>query len=146
MATHRALLNESQRAHLSVLAAGIEETLSDIERFVDPHLDADAVMTHHVSDLPSGFVERVRPILADLRGRVATFAERFSLDARSFSRSSSIGAHISAQIVRLDESGVTQLRGYGAVAHELDAILAPELEGFREQFAEIGGLLRRGGK
>jgi hypothetical protein len=138
---HRPLVNKAQRVHLSVLAAGIEETVTEIEHFLDRDLDRDSVLTSYAADVPAGFAERVGPILDQLRAHVAVFSERFSLDSRWFSRASSIEAHVSAQIVRLDESGVKQLRGYGAVSEDLDAVLAPELELFRAAFAAIRALL-----
>ena len=138
---HRPFVNKSQRAHLSVLAAGIEDTVTEIEHFLDPDLDRDSILTHYAADLPAGFAERIRPILGEVRAHVAVFSERFSLDSHRFSRASSIEAHISAQIVRLDESGVKQLRGYGAVSEDLDAVLAPDLDRFREAFAAIRALL-----
>ena len=64
--------------------------------------------------------------------KVAVFSERFSLDSRWFSRASSIEAHVSAQIVRLDESGVKQLRGYGAVSEDLDAVTSRRSSSFFE--------------
>jgi hypothetical protein len=140
-ATPHALLNESQRNNLSALAANIEDTLTDIERFLDPHLKGDSVLTHYANDLPADFDARVQPILEALRAHVAVFAEQFSLDRRPLSRSSSIAAHLLAQVVELDESGVNQLREYGAVAPQLEPVLAPALEEFRLGFAAISALL-----
>jgi hypothetical protein len=141
VAPTRPIVNKFQRAHLSVLAAGIEDTIVDIEHFIDPDLDRDSVLTHYAADLPPDFADCVRPILDQLRDHVAVFSERFSLEPRWVSRVSSVEAHVSEQIVRLDESGVKQLRGYDAVAAELGAVLAPTLEEFRRRFAEIRSLL-----
>jgi hypothetical protein len=139
--TPHALLNESQRNHLSTLAANIEDTLTDIERFLDPDLKGDSVLTQYANDLPVDFDSRVRPMLEALRARVAVFAEQFSLDRRSLSRSSSIAAHLLAQVVELDESGVNELREYGTVAPQLEPALAPAIEEFRFDFAAISALL-----
>jgi hypothetical protein len=141
-----ALLNESQRNHLSALAANIEDTLADIERFLDPHLDGDSLLTQYTNDLPVDFDARVRPMLEALRAHVAVFAQQFSLDTRSPSRSSSIAAHVLAQVIELDESGVNQLREYGTVAPRLEPVLAPALEQFRIGFAAISALLTHGGE
>jgi hypothetical protein len=141
MADMHPVLNPSQRAHLSVVAAGIEETIVEIEHLLDPDIDRRSLLTRFDDDLPTGFAERARVILDDIRTDVAAFAEAFSLEGRAFSRAGSVMAHCSAQIVRIEESGGRHLRGYGAVAPGLDAVLAPHLESFRAKFAAIRFLL-----
>jgi hypothetical protein len=142
MSDHRALLNGPQRTHLSVLAASIEDTVAEIERLLDPRANHGATLTHYSEDLPPGFAERVRPVLQELRALVAVFAGQFALDPRSYSRASTIGAHVTAEVNRLDDSSVKQLRGYGEVAPQLDSVLAPALEEFRRQLTAIRGMLK----
>jgi hypothetical protein len=144
MADTHPVLNPSQRAHLSVVAGGIEETIAEIEHLLDPDIDRGSVLTHFEDDLPIGFAERARSILDEIRVDVASFADRFSLDERRFSRAGSVMAHCSAQIVRIEESGAKSLRGYGAVAPGLDTVLTPWLESLRTKFAAIRFLLRDG--
>jgi hypothetical protein len=136
------LLNGPQRLHLSVLAAGIEDAIAEIERVLDPRLNAHATLTAYSDDLPAGLEARLRPKLAALRGQVARLTEQFALEPRSFSRASSIRAYVSVEVARIDESTVKQLRGYGSVAPELDAVLAPALADLRRTFTEISASLR----
>jgi hypothetical protein len=135
------LLNASQRDHLSLLAAGIEDALTEIERLLDPHLDSDSVLTRFANDLPPDFDERARPMLEALRAKVTVFAQQFCLDTRSLSRSSSIAANVLSQVIQLDETGDTRLREDGIVAPPLERVLTPALEQFRLGFASIGALL-----
>jgi len=135
------LLNASQREHLSSLAAGIEDALTEIERLLDPHLNSDSALTRVANDLPCDFDERVRPMLEALRAKITVFAEQFCLDSRSLSRSNGIAANVLSQVIQLDETGETQLREYGIVAPPLERVLAPALEQLRLGFSSIGALL-----
>ena len=141
MSSRRDLLNGPQRLHLAVLAASMEDSITEIERLIDPESGLVRRLTHYGDDLPRDFAERVTPILDALRSHVARFAEAFGLEPGRISRAASVRAYVSSELVRIDESGSRQLKGYGAVAPELGAVLEPALQDLRAGFAAVGAAL-----
>jgi hypothetical protein len=141
----RALLNGPQRLHLAVLAAGIEDAITEIARLTDPPTRSSSTLTHLDDDLPPGFAEHVAPILDRLRASLTQFADDFELEARSYSRARSVGAYVTSAVARIDESGVDQLRGYGVVAPGLGTVLDPMLRDLRARLAAIGTVLHDSG-
>jgi hypothetical protein len=140
---HDGLLSGPQRLRLSVLAAGIEDSVGEIQRLLDP--DLDGTLTRYADDLPMASAERLRPLLIGIRAQLARMTSVLALEPQSFSRLASVQAQVSAQIVCIDESGVKELRGYGSVAPALGAELGPILRDLRATFREIEAQLRSGG-
>jgi hypothetical protein len=60
-----ALLSGPQRMRLSVLAAGIEDTVAEIEHLLAPH--PNQTLTLFADDLPPSSAERLRPLLESIR-------------------------------------------------------------------------------
>lgn len=139
---HDALLSGPQRLRLSVLAAGIEDAVAEIEHLLAREFDQP--LTRFADDLPPGCARRLRPHLESVRAQLVRMKTHFSLEPRDLSRVASIQAQVSAQMVCIDESGVKELRGYGAVAPGLDALLGPALRELRSTFSEMSVVLHQG--
>lgn len=135
--SERALLNEHQRRHFEVLLARLEDALVQVERLAARDPEGSRRLTLYREDLPAGFVDAIRPALGRARELIAGLADDLRLQPRMASRARSIRALLTAGIVRVEDSGAPNLRGYGyvdpRVAHEIE----PALDELRATLASV---------
>lgn len=109
----------------------LERSLVEVERLSGPGLERRASLTIYADDLPAGFSEAVGPALEAARDRLGRFAAELGLRPRVVSRARSIRALLTADVVRLEDSGAANLLGYGAVDPRVEREVEPVLRELR---------------
>jgi hypothetical protein len=138
------LLNANQRRHYEALLTGLENTLAELETALDPaHRQThDRVLTVMHDDLPPGVADAAGPRVTRARALIGSAASRWGLTAREASRRRAIRAALTAQLIRLEESSVGSLGGYGAIHPDAAAEVDPVLRELHEIVAELLALVR----
>lgn len=134
------LLNEPQLRHFEVFLAMLEIALNEIERLasVSPLPCRDNLIVYD-SDLPREFMIHVAPALDAIRGQLSDLAHKLGIVPRHRSRTRTVKALLTAELVRTDDSYARKLRGYGAVSPRVQIEVDPALDRIR---ADIVALLR----
>ena len=86
----------------------------------------------------------IRQHVSALRAEIETLGRELGLQSRDVSRRQSIRALLTSEIIRVEESHSTQLRGYGAVDPSIAEVVDPWLAGIRDQLRTISAMLRPG--
>jgi hypothetical protein len=127
--TSRSFLNEPQRRHFEVFLAMLEDALIEIEYFGKPSAEPGPDrLTVYDADLPSGFTESARPLFESLREEMAALADSLGIRQQHRSTKRTVNAILTAELVRLDDSYVDKLRGYGAVNPRAKTAINPVLD------------------
>lgn len=136
-------LNEHQRRRFEVLFARLEDSLTRIEAMLTTKAPTQHRLALVEEDGPDGFRGHALPILADLRARIWQLADELDLRPRTLSRRRAIGATLSAEAIRLEDSLSGQLRGYGEVDQSVVMHLDPVLEEMADTLSALAGALKR---
>jgi hypothetical protein len=136
----RIVLNANQRRHFEVIFAGLDASLERILDLVDGRASG-ALLRPVTGDLPNGFADAARDAAVRVRAMIAGVASDAELAARPVSRQQTCRATLTSEIVRLDESGAAQLRGYGAVDPSMAEHLDPVVRSIRDELASLRALL-----
>ena len=134
-------LTESQRRHFEVVLAKLEDALDEIDRLARP-MPAESsppTLTALADDLPPDFAARSAAASHAARGRIADLAERLGLAPQPASRFRTVRALLIAEIVRLQDSVSSALRGYGPLDPRAPEVIDPAL---RELVALLATMLR----
>ena len=119
------IINANQRRHFEVLFARLEDSLTKIEqslaeRGASPHL------TVVDDDVPRAFRATAKLELSLIRAEIARLTAELELTARVVSLRRTIGATLTAEAVRIEDSLSGQMRGDGSVdptvAEQLDPV------------------------
>lgn len=135
----RSLLNGPQRRHFEVLLGMLQETLSKVERLASEAAPEAGGPLVYKEDLPPEFAASIEPVVAELRRLIARLSADLGLRRRAVSRSRSIRALLTAEMVRLEDSTADKLRGYGPIDPRVGTTVDPVL---RELHALLGSILR----
>jgi len=123
------LLNANHRRHYEVVFARLEDALSQLAEPTVPFSDREPhALTIIHDDLPPGFADAAAPRIARARQLIRAAATRWGLTPRQVSRRRVLRASLTAQLIQLEESRASGLRGYGEVgegaAVEIDPVIA----------------------
>jgi hypothetical protein len=138
------LLNHPQREHLSILLAHMEDALDKVERAAESRHPSRQHLTVVADDLPPDFAQEAQAVIAALRNQIVRLARDFNLSSRRLSLARAVGATITSQLVRVEDSYSRNLHGYGAVAPELAAVLDPALGELHDGWILINRALTHG--
>lgn len=117
------VLNANQRRHFEVLFARLEDSLAKIEQALAER-DAVPRLTIVDDDIPRAFRASAALELPRIRAEIARLASELALAPRVMSLRRTVGATLTAEAVRIEDSLSGQLRGYGSV----DATVADQLD------------------
>jgi hypothetical protein len=141
-AHHSTPLNEPQRRHFEVLLAMLEDAITEIQRLADPRSSpSSGSLTRYADDLPPTFAAAAGPLLDALRAQIGRLSADLSLTPRHRSRRRAIRALLLAETVRIEDSHVDALRGYGTVDPSARAIVQPVLDEIHATLATLVRLL-----
>jgi hypothetical protein len=134
-------LNGNQRRHFEVLLARLEDSLATIERLLAaPPLGH---LTQLADDVSPAFRTLAEAEIPRLRGQVERMAVALGLRPNTVSLRRIIGAALTTDAVRLQDSLSPQLRGYGAVDPSVAERLDPALMRLAESLQFLNSALKR---
>jgi hypothetical protein len=134
-------LNDNQRRHFEVLLTRLEDSLATIERI----LAAPPVrhLTQLTDDVSPAFRTLAEAEIPRLREQVERMALALGLRPNVVSLRRIIGAALTTDAVRLQDSLASQMRGYGAVDPSVAERLDPALLRLAESLQHLGSALKR---
>ena len=132
------LLNGPQRRHFEVLLAMLQDTLAKVERLASEAAPEAGGLVVYKEDLPPGFAASIEPMVTELRRLIARLSADLGLRRRAVSRTRSIRALLTAEMVRIEDSTADKLRGYGPIDPRVSTAVDPVL---RELHALLGSIL-----
>ena len=142
--THTALLNKPQRNHFAVLLAMMEDSLAEMERLAASDSETMRELTRWADDLPAGMLGPLRARLALVREKIRVIGKRLGIEPRDASRKRAIRAIVTAELLRIEDSYASKLRGYGAVNPATASVVDPAMDELRADFTAIARLLAGG--
>ncbi len=134
-------LNDPQRLHFEVILASLEKALSRIEQISMGTEHADCRLTRMDEDLPANFQARAAPLVEQLRAQVASLSTAMGLRERHASSVRTLRAVVTSQLVKIEDSSSSRLRGYGAVDPLVEARLDPALHALQGDLHALLDLL-----
>jgi dGTP triphosphohydrolase len=136
------VLNENQRRHFEVVLSMLEDAVARVEALCNPELATNGVLTVVEDDLPHGAARRAQPLIESIRAQIARLASDLQLAPRRVSRRRVVQALLTSEVIRIDDSTPSQLRGYGVVDARFDAVVAPRLGEIRDTLMNLARTLR----
>jgi hypothetical protein len=134
-------LNDNQRRHFEVLLTRLEDSLSTSEMLLaTPPLRH---LTQLSDDVSPAFRTLAEAEIPRLRGQVERMAVALGLRPNVVSLRRIIGAALTNDAVRLQDSLSPQMRGYGAVDASVAERLDPALLRLAESLQHLGSALKR---
>lgn len=135
-------LNQNQRRHFEVLFARLEDSLAKIERLLF-HPDRTAKLSVVEDDVSSAFRATATAELPRLHAEIDRLVEVLALKPRTVSLRRTIGATLTTDAVRLEDSFSSQLRGYGSVDASVASALDPALDALAGSLRTLSASLSR---
>lgn len=133
-------ITESQRRHLSVFLAQVEDTLFEVERLATTPPSRKLLRADR-NDFPPGAAASVAPELASIRTDLEALIRTLDLEPLDGSRAREAQGLLAMAIVQLEDAGSRGLRGYGELDPDLVGVLGPALASLRSHFVAIAGRL-----
>jgi hypothetical protein len=136
-------LNANQRRHFEVLFSRLEDSLSKIERLLNAP-GSPSLLTIVQDDVPAAFRAHAESELPRIRDQIEEMASRLALQPRTVSLRRVIAAALTSDVVNIEDSASTQLRGYGSVDPSVVELLDPALSALAHSLSGLArGLTRR---
>ena len=134
-------LNDNQRRHFEVLLTRLEDSLATIEMLLAaPPLRHLTQLTDDVSPAFRALAELEIP---RLRGQVERMAAALGLRPNVVSLRRVIGAALTTDAVRVQDSLASQMRGYGTVDPSVAERLDPALLRLADSLQHLASALKR---
>jgi len=134
-------LNDNQRRHFEVLLSRLEDSLVTIEALlVAPRRRH---LTQLADDVSPTFRTLAEAELPRLRGHVERMADALGLRPNVVSLRRIIGAALTTDAVRVEDSLSSQMRGYGAVDASVAERLDPALLRLADSLESLASALKR---
>ena len=134
-------LNDPQRLHFEVILASLEKALARLEQIAQGTAAAGCRLTPMDDDLPGAFWEDAAPLVERVRARIAALTGAMALKERHSSSKRLARAMLTSQIVKLEDSSSSRLRGYGAVDPVVEQRLDPLLTQLQMDLHDILDLM-----
>ena len=135
-------LNSNQRRHFEVLLSRLEESLVKIERLL-----ADQQVSHALTvvdnDVSAEFRSGARDELPRIRSQVDALVASLELQPRTVSLRRLIGATLTTEVVRIEDSFSTHLRGYGQLDPSVARHVDPALDRLAGSLQRMAASLRK---
>jgi hypothetical protein len=135
-------LNQNQRRHFEVLFARLEDSVSKIERLLF-HPDQAARLSLIEDDVSPAFRTLAASELPRIRAEIERLIATLSLKPRAVSLRRTIGATLTTEAVRLEDSFSSHLRGYGSVDETVAHALDPALDALAGSLRTLSASLTR---
>jgi hypothetical protein len=135
-------LNANQRRHFEVLLSRLEESLTKIERLLDDQQGSKS-LTSVADDVPAEFRSGARAELPRIRSEVNALVAALELQPRTVSLRRIIGATLTTEAVRIEDSFSTHLRGYGHLDPSIAEHVDPALERLAGDLQRLAASLRK---
>ena len=135
-------LNANQRRHYEVLLGRLDDSLAKIEGMLAAP-PARSSLTILDDDVPEPFRRRSGSELARLRADLQQLAGILELNPRTLSLRRSIGAILTTEAVRIEDSYSAQMRGYGTVDRSVREQLDPILASLAASLRQLSALLTK---
>jgi len=134
-------LNDNQRRHFEVLLTRLEDSLATIEMLLAA--PPPRHLTQLTDDVSPGFRVLAEAEIPRLRQQVERMAAALGLRPNVVSLRRIIGAALTTDAVRVQDSLASQMRGYGAVDPSVAVRLDPALLRLADSLQQIASTLRR---
>jgi hypothetical protein len=118
-------LGDNHRRALTVLLAGVEEACAELGVLLKR---APGRLVHVEDDLTSAQRQRLGELSDRLRCELSSVSEGILLDPVSKSRRRSIVALLTAQLIYLEETAASGMKGYGRLADDARQQISRELK------------------
>jgi hypothetical protein len=135
-------LNANQRRHFEVLLARLEDSLTKIERLLDDAQVSQSLTTVD-DDVPPDFRSGARAELPRIRSQVDALVAALALQPRTVSLRRLIGATLTTETVRIEDSFSTHLRGYGQLDPSVAEHVDPALDRLVGALQRLAASLRK---
>jgi hypothetical protein len=135
-------LNANQRRHFEVLLSRLEESLTKIERLLDDQQISKS-LTSVADDVPAEFRSAARAEVPRIRSEVNALVAALELQPRTVSLRRIIGATLTTEAVRIEDSFSTHLRGYGQLDPSVAEHVDPALERLAGDLQRLAASLRK---
>jgi hypothetical protein len=135
-------LNANQRRHFEVLLSRLEESLAKIERLLDDQQVPHA-LTLVDNDVSAEFRSTARAELPRIQSQLDALVASLELQPRTVSLRRLIGATLTTEAVRIEDSFSTHLRGYGELDRSIAEHVDPALERLAGSLQRMAASLRR---
>jgi hypothetical protein len=135
-------LNQNQRRHFEVLFARLEDSMAKIERLLfrpDPAGRLSAVE----DDVSPAFRAIAAAELPLIRAEIERLVTTLALKPRAVSLRRTIGATLTTEAIRLEDSFSSHLRGYGSVDESVANTLDPALDALAASLRALSASLTR---
>jgi hypothetical protein len=122
------ILNENQRRHYQVLLSMLSQSAGRVELLAASPPASESAFARYDHDLPPNFAARIAPHLRALREVLSRLARQLHIEPKRVSLRNSVRALLVTEIVRIEDSLATGLRGYGQVDSRVREQLDPLLQ------------------
>lgn len=134
-------LNANQRRHFEVVLGRLEESLTKIERLLDDPQSQSLTIIE--DDVSADFRATAKTELPRLRRDVERLVAGLALKPKSNSLRRIIGATLTFEAVRIEDSFSSRLRGYGSIDPNAAERLDPELESLARSLETLATAVKR---
>ena len=135
------ILNENQRRHYHVLLSMLSQSTGRVEMLAAAPPSGDSAFAHYDHDLPPNFAARIAPHVRALREALSRLARHLHIEPKHVSLRNSVRAILVTEIVRIEDSLATGLRGYGQVDSRVREQLDPMLQELMRELHAMKGIL-----
>ena len=135
-------LNQNQRRHFEVLFARLEDSLAKIERLLFQP-DRAAQLSLVEEDVSPAFRTMAAAELPRIHAEIERLVVALALEPRTVSLRRTIGATLTTEAVRLEDSFSSSLRGYGSVDESVANALDPALGALAGSLRTLSASLTR---
>jgi len=133
-----AMLNVAQRRHVAVYLELLQKSVDDIERLITlPPTSPEGCIVLHDADLPADFATLAAPVVLRLRQRLEALIQALRIPAKHRSRTRSIQAILTDEVIRVEDYFSSELAGYGSVHPMIRLQIDPQLESLRSDLRTL---------
>jgi hypothetical protein len=134
-------LNDNQRRHYEVLLTRLEDSLSRIESFLSTPRQHRLTLVD--DDVPPAFRAHAEAAIPQIRRQIERLAEALHLRPKAVSLRRIIGASLTTDAIRIEDSLASQMRGYGGVDPSVAERLDPALLRLAASLETLSAMLKR---
>jgi hypothetical protein len=134
-------LNDNQRRHYEVLMTRLEDSLARIESLLSaprPHR-----LTLVDDDVSPAFRAHAKAEIPRIQRQIERVSEALHLQPRAVSLRRMIGASLTTDAIRIEDSLASQMRGYGTVDPSIAERLDPALMRLAGSLQALSAMLKR---
>src|SRR5574337_70578 len=134
------MLNKDQRKGLSIVLCTVEENIQDIERMLNNGTYM-GILYDVKCNIPLEVKEEILKTVSLIKDRIKIISKRFALEKEYREVAKKIFSKLSSCWEIIEGVKTKRLKKYGAVTHELDNVLDPQLNIIIDLISETERLL-----